>query len=184
VIGSAGTSFPRKFASPTRRRSSSRIIDSPLRSTYCGPQAGGIDQFGGAVIPSTSHLSEEIIRVLFIEGDPAVAEMYRLKLELDGYHVVVVADDDRVPEEAARTRPDMIYIDLRLGDERRLATLQQLRSTTDTRDLPVIILSNVGASELTAQGYTPDLLDYVVRAASDLNAWRWNVEEWARAGSG
>jgi len=138
----------------------------------------------GAAIPSTSHLSEEIIRVLFIEGDPAVAEMYRLKLELDGYHVVVVADDDRVLEEAARTRPDMIYIDLRVGDDRRFKTLQQLRATTVTRNLPVIILSNVGASELTAQGYTADLLDYVVRAAPDLNGLRWNIEEWARAGSG
>jgi len=138
----------------------------------------------GAAIPSTAHLSEEIIRVLFIEGDPAVAEMYRLKLELDGYHVVVVADDDRVLEEAARTRPDMIYIDLRVGDDRRFATLQQLRLTTVTRDLPIIILSSVGASELTAHGYTANVLDYVVRAASDLNALRWNVEEWARAGSG
>ena len=138
----------------------------------------------GAAIPSTSHLSEEIIRVLFIEGDPAVAEMYRLKLELDGYHVVVVADDDRVLEEAARTRPDMIYIDLRASDDRRFATLHELRATTATRDLPVIILSNVGASELTAQGYNADLLDYVVRAAPDLNGLRWNVEEWVRAGSG
>jgi len=137
----------------------------------------------GAAIPSTSHLSEEIIRVLFIEGDPAVAEMYRLKLELDGYHVIVVADDDRVLQEAARTRPDMIYIDLRVGDDRRFAMLNALRTTTVTRDLPVIILSNVGASDLTAQGYTADRLDYVVRAAPDLNGLSWKVEEWARAGS-
>ena len=147
--------------------------------------APGIDRvWRGRTIPSTSHLTEEIIRVLFVEADPAVAEMYRLKLELDGYHVAVVADDDRVLEEAARTRPDMIYIDLRVGDDRRFKTLQQLRATAVTRDLPLIILSNVGASELTAQGYKADLLDYVVRAAPDLNGLSWNAEEWLRAGSG
>src|SRR5438874_2405469 len=86
--------------------------------------------------------------------------------------------------EAARTRPDMIYIDLRVGDERRFKTLHQLRTTTVTRDLPVIILSNLEASELTAQGYKVDLLDYVVRAAPDLNGLSWNLEQWARAGSG
>ena len=138
----------------------------------------------GRPISSTSHLTEEIIRVLFIEADPAVAEMYRLKLELDGYHVAVVADDDRVLEEAARTRPDMIYIDLRVEDDRRFATLQELRATAGTRDLPLIILSNLGASELAGRGYKPDLLDYVVRAAPDFNGLGWNVEEWARAGSG
>ena len=138
----------------------------------------------GATISSTSHLTEETIRVLFIEADPAVAEMYRLKLELDGYHVTVVADDDHVLEEYARTRPDMIYIDLRAGDDRRFATLQQLRATAGARDLPVIILSDVGASELTGRGFKAGLLDYVVRAAPDLNGLTWNVEEWARAGSG
>ena len=78
----------------------------------------------------------------------------------------------------------MIYIDLRVGDERRFKTLHQLRTTTVTRDLPVIILSNLEASELTAQGYKVDLLDYVVRAAPDLNGLSWNLEQWARAGSG
>jgi DNA-binding response OmpR family regulator len=132
----------------------------------------------------TTHLTEETIRVLFIEADPAVAEMYRLKLELDGYQVVVVTDDDRVLEEAARTRPDMIYIDLRVGDDRRFATLRQLRATPGTRELPVIILSNLAASELADRGFKADLLDYVVRASPDLTGLTWNVEEWARAGSG
>jgi DNA-binding response OmpR family regulator len=109
--------------------------------------------------------------------------MYRLKLELDGYHVTVVADDERVLEESVRTRPDMIYIDLRFGDDRRFATLQRLRATAGTRSLPVIILSDIGASELTSRGFDAGLLDYVVRAAPDLNGLTWNAQEWARAGS-
>jgi DNA-binding response OmpR family regulator len=137
----------------------------------------------GAPIPSTSHLTEEVVRVLFVEADPAVAEMYRLKLELDGYHVAVVADDDRVLEESARARPDLIYIDLRVGDNRRFATLQQLRTTAGTRNLPMVILSDIGASELKGRGFDAGLLDYVVRAAADQNGLAWNAREWARAGS-
>lgn len=110
--------------------------------------------------------------------------MYRLKLELDGYHVTVVADDDQVLEEAARTRPDLIYIDLRVEDDRRFATLQQLRATASTRDLPLIILSDMSVSELTGRGFTAGLINYVVRGAPDLNGLSWNVKEWARAGSG
>src|SRR5712691_11055104 len=102
---------------------------------------------GGAAMNSTARPAEEAIRVLFIEDDPAVAEMYKLKLELDGYQVVVVADDDHVLQEAASLRPDMIFLDLRPGQDRGLATLQRLRATTGTRDVPVIILSSQGASE-------------------------------------
>src|SRR5438094_828676 len=47
------------------------------------------------------HPVEDTIRVLFIEDDPAVAEMYKLKLELDGYQVKVVSSDDQVMQEAA-----------------------------------------------------------------------------------
>jgi hypothetical protein len=34
---------------------------------------------------------EDEVRVLFVEDDPAVAQMYRLKLELDGYAVDVAS---------------------------------------------------------------------------------------------
>ena len=132
---------------------------------------------------SIPHSTEELIRVLFIEDDPAVAEMYKLKLELDGYQVFVVANDDNVLQEAARTRPDMIFIDLRVGDDRGLATLQQLRATPATSAVPVIILSNQGASEMAGRGFKADLLDYIVRADPGPNGLTWNLEDWARAGS-
>jgi DNA-binding response OmpR family regulator len=130
-----------------------------------------------------AHPTEEIIRVLFIQDDPAVAEMYKLKLELDGYQVAVVANDDQVLQEAGRTKPDMIFIDLRVGDDQRFATLRQLRATASTRDLPVIILSNQGAGEMAGRGFKADLRDYVVRADEGPNGLAWNLEAWARAGS-
>jgi len=41
-----------------------------------------------------SEAPDEEVRVLFIEDDPAVAEMYKLKLELDGYTVIVAKDGE------------------------------------------------------------------------------------------
>jgi two-component system, OmpR family, response regulator RpaA len=131
---------------------------------------------------STAHRAEETIRVLFIENDPTVAEMYRLKLELDGYQVTVVPNDDSAVEQAVGARPDMIYIDLRLAEDQGFATLQRLRTTALTRELPVIILSSQPASEMAGRGFKADLLDYVVRADPSPNGW--NMEDLARAGSG
>src|ERR1700682_599917 len=112
----------------------------------------------GRPMTPTAHPIEEIIRVLFIEDDPAVS--------------------------AGRTKPDMIFIDLRVGDEQGFATLQRLRATAGTRELPVIILSNEGAGELAGRGFKADLLDYVVGAAPSPAGLAWNLEAWARAGSG
>jgi DNA-binding response OmpR family regulator len=131
----------------------------------------------------TAHATEEVIHVLFIESDPAVSEMYKLKLELDGYQVTVVANDDQMLETAARTRPDMIFIDLRVGDEQGFATLERLRATAGTRGLPVIILSNQGAGQMAGRGFKANVLDYVVRADPGPNSLAGNLEAWARAGS-
>ncbi len=38
-----------------------------------------------------THPVDDTIRVLFVQDDPAVAEMYKLKLELDGYQVTIVS---------------------------------------------------------------------------------------------
>ena len=129
----------------------------------------------------TAHPSDDTIRVLFIEADAAVSEMYKLKLELDGYQVAVVPNDDQVLAEAARTRPDMIFIDLTLGDARGFATLERLRAADPTRGLPVIILSNQAASGVAGRAFKTDVLDYVVRADTGPNGLAWNVEALARA---
>jgi len=126
------------------------------------------------------HSIDDTIRVLFIEDDPAVAEMYKLKLELDGYQVTVVANDDQVLAEAATLRPDMIFLDLRVGEELGFATLQRLRATDSGRHVPVIILSRRGPHDLAGRGFKADALDYVVRADPGPSGLAWNLDDWAR----
>jgi DNA-binding response OmpR family regulator len=126
------------------------------------------------------HPVEETIRVLFIEDDPSVAEMYKLKLELDGYHVKVVSNDEQVMQEAAALRPDMIFIDLRLGEDLGFATLERIRATDGTRNLPVIILSRRAAQEMAGRGFKADVMDYVVRADPGPSGLTWNIDDWAR----
>jgi DNA-binding response OmpR family regulator len=123
---------------------------------------------------------EEPIRVLFIERDPSVAEMYKLKLELDGYQVMVVAHDEQVEARALAVKPDMVYLDLRLGEAEGIATLEGLRAAESTRNLPIIILSSYAANEMASRGFEAHLLDYVVRADPGPGALTWNLQDWAR----
>ena len=51
---------------------------------------------------------DDDIRVLFVEDDPTVAQMYKLKLELDGYHVELAPDGEAGLEMARSRTPDII----------------------------------------------------------------------------
>src|SRR5207253_8148011 len=82
------------------------------------------------------------VRVLFVEDDASVAQMYRLKLELDGY-TVDVAGDGLVALEKARTlHPDIIFLDIRLPKLDGLGVLEALRADVPTAPSPGVSLSN------------------------------------------
>ena len=107
----------------------------------------------------------ETLDVLYIADDQALAEMYRLKLELDGYWVRVVDFDNAVTETRAR-RPDIIFLELPAGRPDRLGILEDLRHAARRPDLPAIILAAARSQELRNQGATLSACDYVVRISS------------------
>ena len=104
------------------------------------------------------------VSVLFVEDDASVAQMYRLKLELDGYNVEVAADGLSALEKARALHPDIIFLDLRLPKMDGLAVLEALRADTSTASIPVVILSNWDEKELVERGVTLGALDHMIKS--------------------
>lgn len=104
------------------------------------------------------------IKVLVIEDDPNVAEMYRLRLETDGYEVVVGRDGEEGLQLAIDEVPDFIYLDLRLPKLDGFEVLERLRATPATAQIPIIILSNYGDAETRERGLRLGALDFLVKA--------------------
>src|SRR5215471_4042112 len=122
--------------------------------------------------------NEEDIRVLFVEDDPAVAQMYKLKLELDGYAVDLACDGLQAVRMATGDPPDIIFLDIRLPKMDGLGVLEALRRDDRTREVPVVILSNYSEHELVDRGLRLGALDYLIksqtspsRVAGGLPAW-------------
>src|SRR5256714_15463745 len=82
------------------------------------------------------------VRVLLVEDDAALAQMYRVKLERDGYTVQVAGDGEEALELLAEALPDLIFLDVRLPRMDGLSFLERLRSADRTRNIPVVIVSN------------------------------------------
>ena len=96
-------------------------------------------------------MDNEVIDVLLIEDDPAVLEMYRMKLSLDGYRVNVAVDGEDGLTRAKELLPDIIFLDIRLPKKDGFEVLQALRQHPETAAIPVIMLSNYGEKELEAR---------------------------------
>ena len=126
------------------------------------------------------HPIDDTIRVLFVQDDPAVAEMYKLKLELDGYQVSIVSGRQQLIDMSATLRPDLVYLDIRRREQDGIEMLRTLRHGGPTKDVPVIILSDHRPEEMVGRGLTTNVMDYVVRANVALTSLADNVEDWAR----
>lgn len=103
-------------------------------------------------------------RVLLIEDDPSIAQMYRLQLELDGHTVWVAADGESGLRMARTHRPDIVLLDVRLPRLDGFEVLAALRDHPATNQLPVVFLSNYGAAEMVRRGLEMGATDYLVKS--------------------
>ncbi len=125
------------------------------------------------------HSSDEI-RVLFVEDDPTVAQMYRLKLELDGYQVIMAKDGEEGLRLANEVDPDIVFLDIRLPKVDGFAVLEGLRGCDRTRNVPVVILSNYGEQELVDKGLKLGALEYLIKSQTTPANLSRGVENWLR----
>ena len=93
-------------------------------------------------------------RVLIVDDDHQVGEMFADALRERGYDVALVDDGAHALTEVARVRPDVIVLDLIMpkAELDGLAFLSRLPSTA-AADVPVVVLSGLGdalAGELSA----------------------------------
>jgi CheY-like chemotaxis protein len=128
------------------------------------------------------HASEEAdeVRVLFVEDDASVAQMYRLKLELDGYLVDVAGDGLMALEKARALTPDIIFLDIRLPKLDGLGVLEALREDAATAHIPVVILSNWNEKELVERGIKLGALDHMIKSQTTPARLSSRLRDWLK----
>lgn len=127
-----------------------------------------------------SRAGRDRVRVLFVEDDPSVAQMYRLKLELDGYDVEVATDGEKALEMARSNGPDIIFLDIRLPKLDGFGVLDALRKDPRTERLPVVILSNYSEKQLIERGLRMGARDYLIKTQTTPARLSLGLETWLK----
>ena len=80
-----------------------------------------------------SESKDDKIKVLLIEDETEVAELYRLKLSLDGYEVITAENGEAGLEKALKENPELILLDIKLPKMDVFEVLPNLRNTENTK---------------------------------------------------
>ena len=120
------------------------------------------------------------VRVLLVEDDAALAQMYRVKLERDGYTVEVAGDGEEALTRLAHPLPDLIFLDVRLPRMDGLTFLERLRDDPRTKNMPVVIVSNYSEEELVSRGLQLGALEYLIKSQTTPGQLSQRVPDWTR----
>jgi len=104
------------------------------------------------------------LHILLVEDDPAVAGMYKLKLEMEGYRVTIAGDGEEGLRIALELRPQLIFLDVRLPRLDGMSVLEAMRGDDRTRHIPVLILSNYGEPPLIEKGLRLGAREYLLKS--------------------
>lgn len=77
-------------------------------------------------------------RILLVDDYPDALEIWSLYLEALGYQVETADDGLKAVEQAHRSNPDLIVLDLELPGISGFEAAEQLRQAPDTHDIPLI----------------------------------------------
>lgn len=103
-------------------------------------------------------------KIVIIEDEVAISQMYKVKFELSGYDVTV-AENGRLGLEAIqKVNPDIVLMDLLMPEMTGYETLKALRAIPEYRDLSVIMLTNVEREESVKKLEGLNVLRYIVKA--------------------
>lgn len=86
-------------------------------------------------------------KIAIIEDDQAIAKMYSLKFENDGFTVEAAENGITGLALIEKMKPDIVLLDLMMPEMNGDELLTKLRATNWGKDLKVIILTNMGEQE-------------------------------------
>jgi PAS domain S-box-containing protein len=96
--------------------------------------------------------------ILSIDDDPQVISLYERYLHPQGYQVIAVTEPGRAKERAIQLKPFAITLDIMMPGIDGWQVLNELKSTPETRNIPVVICSIIEDHE---KGFSLGAADYL-----------------------
>jgi DNA-binding response OmpR family regulator len=105
-----------------------------------------------------------MFKILLIEDDHAIANLYKFKLESNNYTVIIAFNGLEAMKSVEKSLPDLILLDLKMPMMSGEEFLRKFRKNLAHQDTPVIILTNISREEAPKTLWHYGISGYFVKA--------------------
>lgn len=109
-------------------------------------------------------MAQKKATILLVEDDTFIAGMYQTKLSMLGYTVRTAVDGEVGWAELQKETPDLLLLDIVLPKKDGFEILGDIRSSEKMKNLPVILLTNLGQKPDVQKGLELGADDYIIKA--------------------
>ena len=108
------------------------------------------------------------MKILIVEDEDVLSAVLEEKFKDVGYDVAVARDGEEAETMAAKFKPNLILLDLILPKKDGLAVLESLKSDSEMKLIPVVVLSNLEGDETIKKALFLGAEDYFVKTQHPL----------------
>ncbi|MCL5113491.1 MAG: response regulator [Patescibacteria group bacterium] len=103
-------------------------------------------------------------KIVIIEDDPSISQMYKFKLDLEGYNVTLAHNSWEGLELIKKIKPDLVLLDVLMPYERGEDMLIKLRTTPYGKNLRVMMLTNTEYQDASPIITKLGVRNYIIKA--------------------
>jgi DNA-binding response OmpR family regulator len=103
-------------------------------------------------------------KILFIEDESALQKTFRDVFEKEGYEMLSALEGESGLRLAKAQKPDLILLDLILPRKDGFEVLKELKEDENTKEIPVIVLTNLEDIESVEKAIELGATTYLVKA--------------------
>ena len=104
-------------------------------------------------------------RVLIVEDDFFIRDLYTRELNREDFEVLTAEDGAEGLLKATEEKPDLILLDIMLPKMSGLNVLKKIKEKEEVKDIPVVLLTNLGQDNIIREGFTLGAVGYLIKAA-------------------
>ena len=103
-------------------------------------------------------------KILIIEDDPFLSEMYAAKFVQNDFQTEVAADGKIGMVKIKANKPDLILLDIVLPKMDGFEMLKKIKEDSKLKKIPVILLTNLGQKNEVEKGLALGADEYIIKA--------------------
>jgi DNA-binding response OmpR family regulator len=107
-------------------------------------------------------------KILIVEDDIALRNVYETRFKLEGYDVMIAGDGEEGLSIAVKEKPDVVVLDLMMPKISGMDVLDILKSTPETKKIPVLILTALTQESVKTKGFVFGANEFMVKSESKL----------------